>query len=425
MTDSAVEPDAAPVSAAPPESHRVIETGFFADRDFDYEARIALGNASQGLMDAGLVLATIARIDDGDADGWFAAWNDLAKRLHARASSSLAAGRTESAGRLFLGASDAYSRALAFSDGMADGAAFAPTFALHRQCFDAFVDASGGRFERLAIPYEGQALPGYIFRPDASGAPRPTLVLTNGSDGSVTGMWASGAAAAVARGWNAVVYDGPGQQTMLFDRGVPFRPDWETVLTPVVDAVVARNDVDASKLLAYGISQAGYWLPRALAFEKRFVAAVVDPGVVDVSTSWLAPLPPELVELLTSGNADYFNGAMQQAEADPGLARTIAFRSKPYGKSTDFDTYTAVAQYTLRDVGGRITTPLLITSPEDEQFWPGQSQQLYELLSGDRELVTFTREDGANFHCQPLGRVLTELAMFDFFDERLAAQPTG
>ena len=28
------------------------------------------------------------------------------------------------------------------------------------------------------------------------------------------------------------VFDGPGQQSMLFERGVPFRYDWEAVLTP-------------------------------------------------------------------------------------------------------------------------------------------------------------------------------------------------
>ena len=33
-------------------------------------------------------------------------------------------------------------------------------------------------------------------------------------------------------------FDGPGQQSMLFERGVPFRYDWEAVLTPVIDTLV-------------------------------------------------------------------------------------------------------------------------------------------------------------------------------------------
>jgi hypothetical protein len=40
--------------------------GFFADADFDYEARIVLGAAASGLGDVGLVLATLDKIADGD-----------------------------------------------------------------------------------------------------------------------------------------------------------------------------------------------------------------------------------------------------------------------------------------------------------------------------------------------------------------------
>jgi hypothetical protein len=92
-----------------------------------------------------------------------------------------------------------------------------------------------------------------------------------------------------------------GQQSMLFERGVPFRSDWEAVLTPVIDFLAGRSDVDASALTGYGISQGGYWITRALAFERRMGAAVADPGVVDVSAGWTAHLPPALLDLVNSG----------------------------------------------------------------------------------------------------------------------------
>jgi hypothetical protein len=41
--------------------------GFFKNPDFDYEARIVLGAAASGIGDVGLVLATLDRITDGDA----------------------------------------------------------------------------------------------------------------------------------------------------------------------------------------------------------------------------------------------------------------------------------------------------------------------------------------------------------------------
>ena len=305
-------------------------------------------------------------------------------------------------------------------DGLADQSVLAPTFATHRTCWDARIDASEGRDVRVEIPYEGTTLPGYLLRPDATGVARPTLVMTNGSDGSLTDVYGSGATEALARGWNAFLYDGPGQQSLLFDRGVPFRPDWEAVLTPVIDALVARSDVDSGALTGYGISQAGYWLPRALAFEHRLVAAVADPGVVDVSTSWTGFLPPEMLQLLHGGMKSEFNGFMAQAGGDPAAERTFAFRSRPYGIDDPYDVFTEVGKYQLRDVAGQIQTPLLITDPQDEQFWPGQSRQLYDLLAGKKKIIEFTRAEGANFHCQPMGRVLTHLRMFDWLEDQLS-----
>jgi hypothetical protein len=69
----------------------------------------------------------------------------------------------------------------------------------------------------------------------------------------------------------------------------------------------------------------------------------------------------------------------------------------------------------------RIKTPLLITYPEGEQFWPGQSQQLFERLQGTKQLIRFTANEGADRHCEPMARSLLEQRMFDWLDDILAA----
>jgi phage/conjugal plasmid C-4 type zinc finger TraR family protein len=49
-----------------------------------------------------------------------------------------------------------------------------------------------------------------------------------------------------------------------------------------------------------------------------------------------------------------------------------------------------------------------------EQFWPGQSQGLFDLLTGPKEMIDFgRRKDGANMHCEPMARRLVELLMLD------------
>ena len=70
-------------------------------------------------------------------------------------------------------------------------------------------------------------------------------------------------------------------------------------------------------------------------------------------------------------------------------------------------------------MAGQITTPLLILSPENEQFWPGQAEQLAELTKTVSTLVPFTADEGADGHCQPLARTLTAERMFDWLDDRL------
>ena len=77
-------------------------------------------------------------------------------------------------------------------------------------------------------------------------------------------------------------------------------------------------------------------------------------------------------------------------------------------------------RYRLGDEVAQIDTPLLITDPEGEQFWPGQSQQLFDRLPGPKELVRFTAAEGASRHCEPMAAALRDARVFDWLDEYLA-----
>lgn len=76
-------------------------------------------------------------------------------------------------------------------------------------------------------------------------------------------------------------------------------------------------------------------------------------------------------------------------------------------------------RYQVRDVVGRITTPLLVPDPADEQFFPGQPRELFDLLPGEKQIMGFTEELGADWHCQPTGRRLTHTAMLDYLADHL------
>jgi hypothetical protein len=400
---------------------------FFKNEDFNFLTEIALGSVYWQAADVGEVLSTVDRIHDGRARSWVDEWTATADRLAQLAAAGAAAGRERSAASQYLRASLYYSLATYSADAAGEPDLFASLWEKHRAGWDRFVDLAdfgGAVAERIEIPYEGATLPGYFFRPGPAGAPRRTLIFNNGSDGSAVGALTGGIADALERGWNAMTFDGPGQNAALVRQGLTFRPDWEKVITPVVDFLSARADVDGEKLALLGVSQGGYWVPRALAFEHRIAAAVADPGVVDVSTTILRHLPHVMMKLLEEGDREKFDRDIEWTlRISPSTRSLLALRMRPYGVSAPYDFFSVARDYALTDeLIARISTPVLVTDPDNEQFWPGQSRELFDKLPGEtKAIIAFTHEEGADSHCEPVASGLRGERIFDWLDERVPA----
>lgn len=390
--------------------------------EFQFQFLIALGAVYERAADVGELFAAASQIADGDYDSWCATFSTLGDRVRAIAEVSEAAGNRVSAREAYLRASSYYAQAAFFTLGTSTPDQLLSVWEVHRDSFDRFAALLDVPAEQVSIPYEGTTLPGYALTVDDSGQPRPWLVMNNGSDGTVTDMWTQGAAAGLRRGWNVLIFDGPGQGAALYRQKLYFRPDWEAVLTPVVDWLVARDDVDAEQLAVMGISQGGFWVPRALAFEHRFAAAIADPGVFDVSTSWTAQLPAGTMEEYLNAPPDeqaqiaagIDQGVEQYSAQDPTVRFTLTARMAPYGVTKLSELLLLVAKYTLSDVVGQIRTPVLVADPEGESFWPGQSAQLYNALPGPKELAPFTAAEGADLHGEPKATGLRAQVFFDW-----------
>jgi hypothetical protein len=406
-------------SAKTPPTHRQ-----FRDEGFEFDRLMLLGSVYRGLTDVGEILRALDDVVDGDHESWIAAFSSLAERLRAQADASLSDGHTTSARSAYLRASSYFATASAASPGSKDPTRFTTLWEKHRDAWDAAVDLFDPPVERVEIPYDETVLHGYFFHARTCNAtdagPRPTIILNNGSDGSVTDMVKYGAAAAVERGWNALTFDGPGQNAALHRQRLFFRPDWEAVVTPVVDWLTARTDVDAAAIALHGVSQAGYWVPRAIAFEKRIAAAVADPGVVRVGDSWEAHLPDAMVDLLDNENKATFDEFLVAGYQDkPAELAELRWRMAPYGTDSPYEAFVAArAMHLDAETLSHITCPLLITDPDHEQFWPGQSDELHQGVSGST-CIRFTRGEGADWHCEPAATGLRDERVFDWLENVL------
>ncbi|HWV35909.1 MAG TPA: hypothetical protein VNZ55_09750, partial [Thermomicrobiales bacterium] len=419
-------PEATPVE---PENPLLTTTpSIFKYDAFEFLFLLTLGATYEQGSDIGECFAAAAKVKDGDPDSWTAAWAELADRVHGIAETSDAAGHRISAREAYLRASNYYWAATFFSDGTSDPSQFVPTWEKHRASWEAFIARLDIPVETIEIPYEDTTLPGYAFTVDASDTPRPWIILNNGSDGTMADMWGQGGAAALRRGYNILMFDGPGQGASLYRHNLYFRPDWEAVVTPVVDYLLTRSDVDPDKIALQGVSQAGYWVPRAVAFEHRIAAAIADPGVTDVIESWIQDIPQEeMAGLFTAQGQDLeafkqeLDEAVAEGEKQSALFRfNIRFRMRPYGTTSFAETLLKLRDYSLDGITGKITCPIAIADPEGESFWPGQSQALYDAIQSPKALLTFTAAEGADLHCEPKALGLRSQRIFDWLDETLA-----
>jgi hypothetical protein len=418
---AAAAPSLAQAPGAPIEAQKAAPISPFTDPDFGFAAQIALGHCYYRAGDPGKLLEIVPKIKAGDFESAWSAYHQAGVDLRALAEPAAAKGRKVSAREAYLAAASYFSAGLRFLDGTGDPDRLLPCWQEYAACWSAAAALFDPPIERLEIPYEGGSLTGWFLHVDNSHRRRPLIVLNTGADGLEVSSYVLGGAGALARGYNCLIFNGPGQGDSLWLRKLYFRPDWEKVITPVIDAMLRRREVDPKRIALVGISQGGYWVPRALAFEHRIAAGVADPGVWDVSEPWLSHLPPFVRTALDSKDKSQFDGIIQMGVAsNPRTRMTLRLRMRPYGFTSYYDAFHAVQAYNLAQVASRISCSMLITSPEGEYFFPGQAQRLFDALTCPKAMVHFTREQGADQHCEVAAPGYRDYCIYNWLDEILA-----
>lgn len=393
----------------------------FQDRAFSFELLRAIGYGVYGGADIGECLLTATRITEGDFESWYTEWVRTAQRVQKIADDCLARGHAVSAREAYLRASNYYRTAEFFLHTDPTNPRILTTWQASRDCFAQAARLFPFPCEAVEIPYEGTTLPGYFYRVDNSETPRPTLLFCGGFDSTGEELHFTGAAAALQHGYNCVTFEGPGQGRVIRQQHLPFRHDWEAVVTPVVDYALSRPEIDPDQLALMGMSQGGYFAPRAAAFEPRIKAVVAFDGVFDCYEAVNVMMPPSVLTLIEQGQSQALDALLKNiATQNPSVRWSLTNGMWTYGSSSLLDFLGKLKKYTLEGVVERISCPTLVLAAEEDQFLRGQPEALYEHLTCPKTFIRFTAEEGAEEHCHVGAMTLFHQRVFDWLDETLA-----
>jgi hypothetical protein len=427
---------AAPAASA---ATRPPAESLFTLSDLDFETLFAFGSAGYGCAEFGELVTAVDHINAVGASyqSYYETFLALANRTGTLADKELAAGHKASARSAYLRASTYYDMCLYFILGTSAHAQEAGAYAEVQRCWQQARQLFDSPFEQVRIPYGSSWLPGYLLKPDDRPVRRPTIILNNGEDAQNITLYCYGGADAIERGWNALIFEGPGQGSMLFERQVPFRYDWENVITPVVDYLRSRPDVDPDRIALNGSSLGGELVIRAAAFEHRLAAVVSDPGILSVWLSWQTG-EKAIADLFTKGLTKEQVNTIWQKEIVPQLNAVdrynISKRAEGYGRqfllaaragqvfSDLYDFGTTVMKFTCADVAERVRVPTLVTSYQGDQLVipaSGQGPEVYQRLRTDKTYYEFTAAQGAQDHCAPMAPQTRNQVVFDWLDRFL------
>lgn len=396
---------------------------FKSNECFSYETLRAAGYANYGGADIGEVIAITSKIRAGNEDDWLGEWKSAAERAFTNAEHSASVGNKKSAHEGYLRASNYYRTAEFFRRDNVDNDEMAHI--LYERSETAFAEAmklSAFEYQSISIPYEGTTLPGYFVSPDNTRKPRRTIIFNGGYDSTMSEGWFAIGAAALARGYNLLAFDGPGQGAAVRRQRLFFRPDWEKVLTPVIDYTLTRRDVDSNAIAVFGWSMGGYLVARGATEEHRIRAIILDDGVYDFGSAFRINQPwfvQKLVDLKYDSTCNFIFRCVQSLST--GIRWGLRNGQWTFGVTSEADLMRAVKGYTLEGTSQQITTPCLILDAENDHFLKGQPELLRKHLYCEHEFVSLRAGEGGDTHCHQGTFFRLHQIVFDFLEKRLVS----
>ena len=391
---------------------------YFDNPEYDGQFLRSLDYAPLGAQ-IGEAWAIAAQIQAGNPTSWYNAWSSYADRLFDLGLKSRAAGHRVSVRNAFLRASNYYRTAYIFMFALPVDPRVIEAYGKQTDSFQKAAALFEPPIEILKIPYENTTLPGYFIKPDESEAARKTLLCTGGYDGTCEELFFNIGGGALERGYNVLIFDGPGQGGALVTQKLPMRPDWEKVVTPVIDYLLTRPDVNSARVALYGGSFGGYLAPRAAAFEHRLGACIADAALFDPAALSNKMFPADIANALTKNDVAVLEPFFNKLQENTTQRFILGRGMWVHGAATPWEYFKMFQAYSLADIAKNIQCPTFVDEAENDRR-RGGGKELYNALQCPKEYVLFRASEGAGEHCEAGAREVFFQKMFDWLDPILA-----
>ncbi|KAI1390874.1 alpha/beta-hydrolase [Hypoxylon trugodes] len=390
-----------------------------SDDSFNFELLRVLAHTTYGGADISECLIAAQEIVPGDFESWYEVWYRRAERVLSQAKDLKNPVSIRDA--MFRAAT--YSRAADFFlHGNWDDPRIDSLWKRQTECFDAAIATLDNPGYRKLVKADGFNVPIIVFPAGKVGddKKRPTILLGNGMDGSMGEMYHMHGVAALERGYNVVVYDGPGQPSVRREQGLGFIHNWEAVVTPVVDFLETLPFVDAGKIGLVGYSMGGYLAARAAAFEHRLAAVFQIDGLYDFTRTPIFQPENGLGRFGFGDDLEGTQALLNNPKVPAGLRWVLgqglwAFKVRTRSEYLEKARLLSLAN----GIAEQIQCPVLVGDAANDMFFLGQPQMMVEALGEKATLVTLTDEDGAGDHCHFGAARHTNRIMYDWFEEKV------
>ncbi|BES61726.1 alpha/beta hydrolase family protein [Dysgonomonas capnocytophagoides] len=390
---------------------------YFNDQAFSFELLRAVTYAGYQGASIGEALATAERIKEGDFNSWFEEWEKTAERVERIGDACLKGKHKESAREAYLRAHNYYRTGEFFLDGTDPRRT--ESFDKSVKTFEKAMELHETHFEIVEILYQDTYLKGYFYGVPNYNAqkPLPTLLFIGGYDSTLQELYFCGAAPAIKRGYNCLIFELPGQGEALRKQNLKMRYDTEVPVGAALDYLEKRNDVDYDKVALLGMSLGGYFAPRAAAFDTRIKAVIAFNVFYDTYESTLNQ-NPQLKAVMELPN-EQKEAVLAKAEENNSNLRWLLNNGKwVYGLTHRYEVFDEMKRTTLRGISEKIQCPILLTMGEADHFVSeNQLEELVNSIQAPKTIRVFTKEEGAEEHCQEGNHDLFHQVMFDWLDD--------